>query len=264
MWSGRRTASPSPSPLRTVLESCPSYGSSRPLPSVLPEALSRMGRCVALGSVCRPVAGSHLTCPFSLHNPPGSCRVVHPAHVSGLSAQAMRPYPPGYGFPLPFSRRRSLLGPSCARWGFGLPCGRLTGRRTPARPQRGCHVPHGREPTGEGALSTAGTRCPSVSLRGEHALPPAEGPATWSHHRRFSLCDDLFVTQPQTRVHSHSPVRSSLHPAATSGLQPSWALPSASDPTVASDAREGQGWAWTLAQKSFSLVLCGFVSHPST
>jgi hypothetical protein len=117
VWSGRRAASPSPSPLRTVLETYTSYGSSRPLPSVLPEALSRMGRCVALGSVCRPCAGSHLTCPFGLHNPPGSCRVVHPAHVSGLSAQAMRPYPPGYVFPSPFGRRRSLLGPSCARWG---------------------------------------------------------------------------------------------------------------------------------------------------
>lgn len=156
-----------------------------------------------------------------------------------------------------------FLGRPVPAGGFGLPYGRLTGR-DPVRPQRGCHVPHGRDPTGVGALSTAGTRCPSVSLRGEHALPPAEVPATWSHHRRFSLCDDLFVTQPQTRVHSHSPVRSSLHPAATSGSQPPWASPSASDPTVASDAREGQGWAWTLAQKSFSLVLCGFVSHPSS
>jgi len=84
--SGKGAASPPPPPLRTVRESCPSYGSSRPLPSVLPEALSRMDRCIASGSVCRPTAGSHLTCPFGLHNPSGSCRVVHPAHVSRLSA----------------------------------------------------------------------------------------------------------------------------------------------------------------------------------
>jgi hypothetical protein len=119
--SGKGAASPPPPPLRTVLESCPSYGSSRPLPSVLPEALSRMSRCVASGSVCKPLAGSHLTCPFGLHNPPGSCRVVHPAHVSRLSARASRPYPPGYGFPWPFGGWRSLLGPSCSRCGLGRP-----------------------------------------------------------------------------------------------------------------------------------------------
>ena len=84
--SGKGAASPAPPPLRTVRESCPSYGSSRPLPSVLPEALSRMGRCVASRSVCSPIAGSHLTCAFGLHNPPGSYRVVYPAHVSRLSA----------------------------------------------------------------------------------------------------------------------------------------------------------------------------------
>ena len=72
----------------------------------------------SLGSVCRPVVGSHLTCPSvcSLHNVHW---VTHPAHVSGLSAQAIRPYPPSYGFPLPFGWRHSLLGPSCARWGVG-------------------------------------------------------------------------------------------------------------------------------------------------
>src|SRR5262249_36022326 len=104
-----------------VLALAASYGSSRPLPSVLPEALSRMGRCVALGSVCRPLAGSHLTCPFGLPNPPGSCRVVYQAHVSRLSARALRPYPPGYEFPVPFGGWSSLLGPSCARCGVGRP-----------------------------------------------------------------------------------------------------------------------------------------------
>src|SRR5262249_50418078 len=66
--------SPPLPPLRTVHESLPSHGSSRPLPSVLPEALSRMGRCVASGSVCRPLAGSHRT-PLRLH-PPALARFV--------------------------------------------------------------------------------------------------------------------------------------------------------------------------------------------
>ncbi len=55
--SGKGAASPPPPPLRTVRESCPSYDSSRPLPSVLPEALSRMGRCVAWGPFAGPLLG---------------------------------------------------------------------------------------------------------------------------------------------------------------------------------------------------------------
>ena len=157
--SGKGAASPPPPPLRTVLESYPSYGSSRPLPSVLPEAPSRVGRCVASGSVCRPIAGSHLTCPFGLHNPPGSCRVVHPAHVSRLSARATRPYPPGYGFPLPFGWRHSLLESSFPRCGIGLPHGRLTECGYTPGPHRDCHVAHGRDATGSDASYTPGRRC---------------------------------------------------------------------------------------------------------
>ena len=120
-WSGKGAVSPPPPPLRTVREGCPSYGSSGPLPSVLPEALSRRGRCLASGSVCGPMAGPHPTCPLGLPNPPGSCRGVRPAHVSRLSARATRPDPPGYAFPLPLGRWRSLLGPSCSRCGLGRP-----------------------------------------------------------------------------------------------------------------------------------------------
>src|SRR5262249_38848173 len=60
----------------------------------------------------------HLTCPSV-----GVLQVVlwvtHQTHVSGLSAQASRPYPPGYEFPLPFGGWPSLLGSSCARCGVG-------------------------------------------------------------------------------------------------------------------------------------------------
>src|SRR5690242_19558396 len=47
---------------------------------------------------------------------PASFPGVHPVHVSRLSAW-VRPYPAGYGFPLPFGCWPSLLGPSLAHWG---------------------------------------------------------------------------------------------------------------------------------------------------
>ena len=53
--------------------------------------------------------------------------VTHQIHVSSLSAQARQPYPPGYGFPLPFSGRPSLLGSSCAHCGIGPSFRRLSG-----------------------------------------------------------------------------------------------------------------------------------------
>ena len=57
----------------------------------------------------------------------------------------------GPGFLPPFGHRHSLPGASGARWGFGLPRGRPTGRH-PAGPHRGCHVPHAIETTGKGVL----------------------------------------------------------------------------------------------------------------
>src|SRR6516225_11152998 len=120
-----------------------------------------MARCVASGSVCRPIAGSHLTCPFGLHNPPGSCRVVYQAHFSRLSARATRPYPPGYDFPLPFGGWRSLLGPSCARCGLGPSFRRSSGLLAWwARPQRGYHVPHQLRRGGGGCLLYCATWVP--------------------------------------------------------------------------------------------------------
>ena len=71
---------------------------------MLPEALSRLDRCVASGSVCKPIAGPHLTCPFGLHNPSGSCRVVHPAPRQppfGVGPEALST---GLGIPLAFRR----------------------------------------------------------------------------------------------------------------------------------------------------------------
>src|SRR5262249_55570438 len=131
----------------------------------------------SLGSVCRAV-GLHPTCP-SIGGLRGALRVAHQVHVSSLSARAIGPYPPGYDFPLPFGWRRSLLGPSFARRGLGLPRGRLPGS---AGPRRGCHVPLRRDASGWGALSTPGPWCPdgaataAPSWRGENGHP-APGPA---------------------------------------------------------------------------------------
>ncbi len=66
----------------------------------------------SLGSVCQACAW-HLTCPL-VGNHHNELWMTHQVHVSSLSAQARWPYPPGYGFPAPFGRRPSLLGPSCA------------------------------------------------------------------------------------------------------------------------------------------------------
>ena len=74
---------------------------------------------------------------------------------------------------LPVSRRlsacrRSLLGSSCARWGVA-PSSRSAYRRTSiAGPQRGCHVAHEQDSTGQGAPFTPGTVVrsrPATTLR---------------------------------------------------------------------------------------------------
>jgi len=61
----------------------------------------------------------------------------------------------GPGFLLPFGRRHSLLGSSCARCGVQLSSRsayRRRGRhRRPAGPQRGCRVAHEQDPTRQGA-----------------------------------------------------------------------------------------------------------------
>src|SRR5262249_49610619 len=135
----------------------PSHGSSRPLPSVLPEALSRVGRCVASGSVCRPLAGSHLTCPFGLHHPPGSCRVVHPTHVSGLSARASRPVSTGLWLPLALRRVAFASWVILCPLRRGPPFRRSAGLLARgARPQRGCRVPHPERCDGGGRLLYCG------------------------------------------------------------------------------------------------------------
>ena len=72
-------------------------------------------------SVCNDL---HLTCPL-VSVPYNVLWVRYPVHVSTLSGRG-GPYPAGYVFPVPFGSWPSLLGPSCARCVFDLPCGWLT------------------------------------------------------------------------------------------------------------------------------------------
>ena len=110
---------------------------------------------------------------------------AHQARVSALSGRDMIPIRPvireplaeepahGPGFPLPFGRRHSLLGPSCARWGVE-PSSRPADRQArPAGPQRGCHVPLGRGATGVGAAWTPGTVVRSRPVVGHRPAPAA-------------------------------------------------------------------------------------------
>ena len=125
--------------------------------------------------------------------------MAHLVHVSSLSGQARtcvrsvmrddrwkeRPRCPG--FLLPFGHRHWLVGPSRSRRG-ARPSLRSAYRAVPG-PRRGCHVPHGRDPTGEGALCTPGRRCSHDRLlvTGRRCRSPAASPApsTTSHLRGF-------------------------------------------------------------------------------
>ncbi len=210
---GREGALPPLPPLRTVLETFASYGSSShsrrrvasPERYVAAGSERNAGRTSADVVARRSIAwspfagprGSHPTCPV-LGCPGSVLRVTHQVRVSSLSAWARRPYPPGYVFPVPFGGRRSLLGPSCARCGFGPFFRRWSGLPACAGPQRGCHVSHQGEALAVGVFSTAGPRCPI-------ARPCTETLSQGAHYRRVSHpFRRPVLTQPRqrfTRVH---------------------------------------------------------------
>jgi hypothetical protein len=223
-----------------------------------------MGRCVASGSVCRPLAGPHLTCPFGLHNPPGSCRAVHPAHVSRLSARATRPYPPGYDFPWPFGGWPSLLGPSCSRCGLGpsLSSGLLAvmpdrNGVTTFRTNWGA--------AGVGASYTARPGCPSVP--GAARLDQTKA-AVWclaESSSRQPLVATTFRNAASTEVHSHSPVPPFPRPARRDGSGSPWASPVCSRTPRYRVACAGQEPTWALVgavvTRHGPLIWSDFVSH---
>jgi hypothetical protein len=143
----------------------------------------------------------------------------------------------GPGFLLPFGHRRSLLGPSCARWGTGpssRSAYRRASRRTPSglsrsacdrydrggrplNPGDGGALPASQiRPAGTRRLPTAGPCSPAC------CNPPAEVLMT-RRHRGFTHVHPSGLPQPVAPGWNRSP----------------WAFPRASHPTVTHDARRG-------------------------
>ena len=147
----------------------------------------------SLGSVC--LAGAlHLTCPLVgiLSQRSAGDSPDPRQRPFGLG---QRPYPPGYGFPVPFGGRHSLLGSSCARCGVGPSFRRSSGLLAEARPQRGCRVPHQMRCDGGGCLLYCGA---GVSLTG---LRLGAGPM--AHIAVFATAS--FAYAASMKVHSRSP-----------------------------------------------------------
>jgi hypothetical protein len=163
------------------------------------------GKLVRLGrSGCHPslwtslgpftaVAASHLS---AGSGPAGLVRLAHLTLWAPFRVRACCPYPASYagrlvegqpwcpGFLLPFGVPALALGSSCARWGMGLPCGRLTRHRawtptglprsTPTRCDRvGCCLYPGAAVSSR--LTQAHQSAPAASQR------PALHPAGASH-----------------------------------------------------------------------------------
>ena len=108
------------------------------------------------------------------------------------------------GFLLPFGRRHSLLGSSCARWGVE-PSSRSAYRRSPAGPQRGCRVAHEQDPTGQGAPFTPGTVVrsrPATILRPAPAASQRPVPTAPLKHP----IGGGHLHEASSGVHSRSPI----------------------------------------------------------
>jgi hypothetical protein len=111
------------------------------------------------------------------------------------------------GFPSPFGCRRSLLGSSISRWGFGLPHGRPTGtsprrtttgfpRSTRTRCDRGGCLLY----PGGGGAHPADKKSPADACRFSTASPSTPPPRPTGRGSR--------ITRHQTEVRFRSPVRS--------------------------------------------------------
>ena len=183
----------------------------------------------SVGSSSGPFTGTGAAAvaamPFMVSNLPFGSGVsacfppqAHQAHVSALSGRDMIPIRPvmreplaeepvnGPGFPLPFGRRHSLLGPSCARWGVE-PSSRPADRQAqPAGPQRGCHVPHGRGAAGVGAAWTPGTVVRSRPVVGHRPAPAAFQRRSLLSRFQHPVCGSP-RNEASSAIHLRSPVR---------------------------------------------------------
>jgi hypothetical protein len=159
--------------------------------------------------------------------------VVHLVHVSTLSGWVL-PYPAGYGFPLPFGRWHSLLGPSCSRW-----------RIPPPSRLAYCWIMIRQTPSG--FPRSALLRC---DWRGCPLYSGVSGVRTLELCASSSGCDPSSTRQPScVDLSSRSLIEGSLAfirpvfpvPGSLSdGSRDSLGVcPLASDPAVTSDARRG-------------------------
>jgi hypothetical protein len=145
---------------------------------------------------------------------------AHPTHVGTLSGPGTRPgsrpvirnHRRKGRSRVPVSRRLSayrhwLVGSSCSRLGCA-PSSR-SAYRSPSMPgpRRGYHVPHARDTTGEGALSTPGRRCSHDRRRiSGRRLPLLSGQSCTPAPQPIRRAQPNGAS---TRVHLRSPVRPS-------------------------------------------------------
>src|SRR5215470_12676914 len=168
-----------------------------------------------------------------------TCRlwVVHLVHVSGLSAWEL-PYPPGYGFPVPFGWWPSLLGPSSSHWRIPSPLrltycgiaadsiGVVTFRTEKIRLGR-----VGSLLRGHGVLVGHCVAWPTLpALCRVHGAAPRR--SSWS-----TTVPSAGGNEASTSLHGCSPFPSFPCLAWRGGSAAPWAFSPASHPAVTSDAR---------------------------
>jgi hypothetical protein len=131
------------------------------------------------------------------------------AHVSPLSGDAIRRYPAGYGFPVPFGV------PACASCAFLCPLrdwpALAMGLLEDSRPQRACHVPHRQDALGE----LASRRRERGTVSADPLTSADQAPSKTSQPRSSPLC----VTTLQSRLHGCL-TRFQLFLASISGVVP--------------------------------------------
>ena len=134
--SGKGVASLSPPPLRSVHESFPSHGSSKPVTDGLPQmARPLMADVLALFAALLAASNIHQDKPSSLSSMAGS--PVARQHPFGLGISPIQQVMGSLY--LSAAGLRFLQHPVPAEE-LALPCGRVAGHK--ARPQRGYPVPH--------------------------------------------------------------------------------------------------------------------------
>ena len=214
-----------------------------------------------------PKHASNLS-PRVLGRPSSSCRAVHPAHVSRLSARATRPYPPGYEFPLPFGGWRSLLGPSCSRCGLGPSFRRSSGllARGPDRigvtTFRPDEMRRGRVPPIRRDLG-------APACGGDSRRPMSDRRAgVWFLVRGSSRQPSIATTfrnAASSEVHSRSPLPSFPCPVRLDGSGSPWASPVCSRTSRYRGACAGQeptsALVGAVVTRQLPLIWCDFVSH---